>query len=484
MGFIRRVRSWELKLALLAGLMLMRVHAWAQPLLDPWTVLKTGGKRALTRRADFRDAKVSLPVPGEPLVVGDLEILLRLQADGSHYAVVLGQDGLLSLRKAARGGVQTLMQTAGPSSQSAGRKISVEVRDTPAGVSVEVRMDGVLTASALDTGLAGGAPITSPGAVGFAAEKELDLSAVEVSGLAAAAEMAAPRAGAPREAASGGVELTAAAPGAVSVQFQIDGAPVGEDTQAPFEMTWDSRSAANGPHALTVLARDAQGRARLSPGVLLKVENDTAGPEAGDIQLSSMTATSAGPVWRTDEPALCRVQFGPDAAYGLETPASGAPALEHSALMTGLSPGREYHYRIRCLDALGNASETPDQAFVTPVPGTGEENAGLALQPIAEVFGQPAVPAAGEVPVKAPQRFLSPALADGVNDEAVFGAAAREVKVFDVRGREVWSRMKAGQGLKWDCRRADGRIVESGVYIVKITADDGKVHYQSLAVVK
>lgn len=482
MGFIRRVRSWELKLALLAGLMLVRAHAWAQPLLDPWTVLKAGGKRAITRRADFRDAKVALTVPGEPLVMGDLEIQVRLQADGRHYAVVLGQDGLLSLRKAAGGAVQTLMQTAGPASQAAGRKIAVEVRDADGGVSLEVRMDGVLVASALDTGVVGGPPIMGAGAVGFAARKEsLDLSDVEVAGLSAAAGLKVPRAGAPREAVSDGVELTAEAPGAVSVQFQIDGAPVGEDGQAPFAIDWESRSVANGAHAMTVLARDAQGRTRLSPGVLLKVENDTAGPEAGDIQLSSMTATSAGPSWRTDEPALCRVQFGPDAAYGSEIPAGGAPALQHAALMTGLSPGREYHYRIRCLDALGNAAETPDQAFVTPAAA---QDGAAPLQPSSESVFVSAAAATEGVPVKAPQRFLSPALADGINDEAVFGATAREVKVFDVRGREVWSRASAGQQLKWDCRRADGRLVESGVYIVKITAEDGKVHFQSVAVVK
>jgi subtilisin family serine protease len=46
--------------------------------------------------------------------------------------------------------------------------------------------------------------------------------------------------------------------GVVGVQFTIDGAPVGaEDTTAPYELLWNTADAANGPHVVTVVARDA-----------------------------------------------------------------------------------------------------------------------------------------------------------------------------------------------------------------------------------
>ena len=83
---------------------------------------------------------------------------------------------------------------------------------------------------------------------------------------------------------------------------------------------------------------------------------------------------------------------------------------------------------------------------------------------------------------RAPQRFLTPARADGVNDAALFGPGAVHVDVFDLRGRKVYE--TAGSGLRWDGRDAGGRLVESGVYLARITKTDGGRCYQSLAVAK
>jgi len=62
---------------------------------------------------------------------------------------------------------------------------------------------------------------------------------------------------------SGSVTLTANASdnvGVVGVQFKVDGFNVGaEATIGPYEQVWDSRTAANGTHVLTAVARDAAG---------------------------------------------------------------------------------------------------------------------------------------------------------------------------------------------------------------------------------
>ncbi len=83
---------------------------------------------------------------------------------------------------------------------------------------------------------------------------------------------------------------------------------------------------------------------------------------------------------------------------------------------------------------------------------------------------------------RAPQRFLTPARADGINDAAFFGPAAARVTIFDLRGRRVYE--AEGAALHWDGRDGSGRLVESGLYIARIRKTDGGACYQSFAVAK
>jgi glucose/arabinose dehydrogenase/chitodextrinase len=62
--------------------------------------------------------------------------------------------------------------------------------------------------------------------------------------------------------------------GVAGVQFYVDGAAAGvEDTTVPFALTWDTRTASNGPHSLTARARDAAGNSTLSAAVAVNVAN-------------------------------------------------------------------------------------------------------------------------------------------------------------------------------------------------------------------
>ena len=47
--------------------------------------------------------------------------------------------------------------------------------------------------------------------------------------------------------------------GVAAVQFLVDGAVLAEDTTAPDETVWDTRTAPDGTHTLTARARDAAG---------------------------------------------------------------------------------------------------------------------------------------------------------------------------------------------------------------------------------
>jgi GH18 family chitinase len=95
-----------------------------------------------------------------------------------------------------------------------------------------------------------------------------------------------------------------------------------------------------------------------------------------------------------------------------------------------------------------------------------------------------APPSAAVEQAKAPQRFLSPALADGVNDVATFGPTAAEVSIYNVRGRLVFHGLMQGAPIVWNCKDGQGRVDESGVYIAKIRTTDSGIVYQSFAVVK
>ena len=76
------------------------------------------------------------------------------------------------------------------------------------------------------------------------------------------------------------VSVTASASdavGVVGVQFRLDGANLGaEDTVAPYAVTWNTTTTANGSHVLTAVARDAAGNTRTSTARTVTVNNAVA----------------------------------------------------------------------------------------------------------------------------------------------------------------------------------------------------------------
>ena len=92
---------------------------------------------------------------------------------------------------------------------------------------------------------------------------------------------------------SGTVTVSATASdnvGVAGVQFLLDGVALGaEDTTAPYSVSWNTTTTANGSHTLTARARDAAGNQTTSPAVAVTVQNaDTTAPTV------SVTAPAAG----------------------------------------------------------------------------------------------------------------------------------------------------------------------------------------------
>jgi GH18 family chitinase len=111
----------------------------------------------------------------------------------------------------------------------------------------------------------------------------------------------------------------------------------------------------------------------------------------------------------------------------------------------------------------------------------GDSSTSLAI-PV--IINNSSAAAAGDQ-AKSLQKFLSPALADGVNDVATFGPSAEEVSIYNIKGRLVFQgSQRGGAPIVWNCRDGTGRIRESGVYIAKILSKDSGILYQSFSLVK
>jgi hypothetical protein len=98
---------------------------------------------------------------------------------------------------------------------------------------------------------------------------------------------------------SGSVSVTADAAdsvGVVGVQFKLDGANLGaEDTTAPYAVTWDA-SAADGPHTLAAVARDAAGNVTTSGPVSVTVFNPDVTPPAVSLTAPANNSAVSGSV--------------------------------------------------------------------------------------------------------------------------------------------------------------------------------------------
>jgi hypothetical protein len=161
------------------------------------------------------------------------------------------------------------------------------------------------------------------------------------------------------------VSLTANAAdnrGVASVQFKVDGNNVGApDTTAPYSFTWDSRTVADGPHAVTATATDTATLATTSASVAITVDNapppDTQAPTAPSGLTATGTATGVQLAWTaaTDNVAVVRYNVHRGTTPGF-TPSAANRIAQPTATSypdPGLAAG-DYYYRVTAQDAAGN----------------------------------------------------------------------------------------------------------------------------------
>lgn len=111
-----------------------------------------------------------------------------------------------------------------------------------------------------------------------------------------------------------------------------------------------------------------------------------AGPKISDIRVTHIGLTSTTIEWKTDVASSSQVEYGRTKAYGSLVPPDpkndptkqSTGVTSHSILISPLTQGTLYHFRVRSKDAKGNeAVSTADRTFKTLQPGKERYNPSL-----------------------------------------------------------------------------------------------------------
>ena len=148
------------------------------------------------------------------------------------------------------------------------------------------------------------------------------------------------------------VTATVASASAVTrVEFFANGTLLGTDTTAPYELSWDSTTGADGAWSLTARAHDTEGRVGTSPAVSVNIDNtlpDVAltSPAPGTLLGSSAVLEATA----SDNQAVSRVEFYVDGArIGTDTTAPYTMSWT-----TGYHAEGAHTLTVKAVDPTGN----------------------------------------------------------------------------------------------------------------------------------
>jgi arylsulfatase A-like enzyme len=154
-----------------------------------------------------------------------------------------------------------------------------------------------------------------------------------------------------------------------SVRFYVDGSPVGsEDPAPPYAVSWNTTEVANGSYSLKARVRDAMGREGESLPVSVTVSNgsvDRSPPVISAVAARDSGSSVASITWVTNELADSQVEYGPTTTYGSQTSLGSSKIRSHSVIISGLTSGTAYHYRVKSKDLAGNLAVSDDGTFST-----------------------------------------------------------------------------------------------------------------------
>lgn len=164
--------------------------------------------------------------------------------------------------------------------------------------------------------------------------------------------------------------------GVVGVQFTLDDAPLGaEDRTAPYAVSWNTATAANGTHRLRAIARDAAGNTRTSSTRTVSVANTGAtdasaptvtvtAPAANATVTKAVTLTASA----SDTVGVVGVQFAVD---GLNVGAEDLTAPYSVAWNTAQATNGAHVITATARDAAGNRRTSSGVTVTVRNLGTG-----------------------------------------------------------------------------------------------------------------
>lgn len=109
---------------------------------------------------------------------------------------------------------------------------------------------------------------------------------------------------------------------------------------------------------------DAVGCSGDTNVAIIGADSDTTPPVISNGSVTDITDTGATIKWETDELATSVVEYGITSGYG-EKKEDPIFKKTHSVNLSGLLPDTTYHYRLRSVDAAGNAGQSSDNTFTT-----------------------------------------------------------------------------------------------------------------------
>ncbi|HUS26337.1 MAG TPA: LamG-like jellyroll fold domain-containing protein [Nevskiaceae bacterium] len=92
---------------------------------------------------------------------------------------------------------------------------------------------------------------------------------------------------------------------------------------------------------------------------------DTTGPVISAVSAGSINQNGGTINWTTNEPSNSQIEYGLTTSYGTSTAVNTTMQTAHSQVVSGLDQDTTYHYRVRSVDAAGNASVSGDFTFHT-----------------------------------------------------------------------------------------------------------------------
>ncbi len=114
-----------------------------------------------------------------------------------------------------------------------------------------------------------------------------------------------------------------------------------------------------------VRSKDASGNFSASGNFVFTTLADITPPAIRNVQVTSITKTSATISWETNEKSNTLVDFGPTTAFGSTAGDVTASVLQHQVVLNDLALNTTYQYQVRSADESGNEAVAGTFAFTT-----------------------------------------------------------------------------------------------------------------------